>query len=158
MRLSLVRRLIGSLLILAALSGCRSRPIPVQGVVTLDGQPLESATVLFMPQDGAGRPASAFTDHDGSFSLTTFTAGDGALPGDYHVVVRKTLGRESEPPPIVPGDIESIKQHYPQRFTKKKGDEKKRLIPARYGNEAKTPLRITVPPEQPVVLELHDKT
>jgi hypothetical protein len=66
--------------------GCSTRPVPVEGLVSLDGRPLKNAAVTFIPE-GNGRIATAITGNDGSFHLTTFAAGDGALPGDYKVTI-----------------------------------------------------------------------
>jgi len=49
------------------LSGCGPKGpelAPVEGVVTLDGQPLEGATVLFHAE-GGGRPSTGTTDANG---------------------------------------------------------------------------------------------
>lgn len=42
---------------LLAASGCGSEA-KVSGKVTLDGQPLESGTIMFVPADGKGQPQS----------------------------------------------------------------------------------------------------
>lgn len=91
---------------LGGLEGCGSgRPetVPVSGVVTLDGKPIEGANVMLYPDtgelagagtqgkksDAVGRPAVGATDKDGKFTLETFEPGDGALPGKYKVGVIK---------------------------------------------------------------------
>lgn len=79
-----------------AAAGCgpgRPKTLPVTGVVTLDGKPLEEASVLFAPE-GGGRPATGLTDKEGRFRLGTFVPGDGALPGKHlvSVVKKKTSG------------------------------------------------------------------
>lgn len=64
---------------------------PVTGKVLVDGEPAVRAIVAFHPlapsADGKSYGASTFTDDDGAFRLTTFEAGDGALPGEYRVTV-----------------------------------------------------------------------
>jgi len=70
--------------------GCspgRPTTVPVGGTVTLDGMPLGGATVLFQP--ASGTPGRAVTADDGSFALTTFETGDGALIGRHRVAVTK---------------------------------------------------------------------
>ncbi len=77
---------------LALLAGCGPTNPPtaqVTGTVTLDGSPVEGATVLFLPDDTTNKAATASTEADGSYSLTTFEAGDGAMPGAYKVKVHK---------------------------------------------------------------------
>lgn len=51
----------------------------VTGMVTLDGQPLENATVELVPVDG-GKTAGGRTNADGQFQLE-----EGAVPGEYRV-------------------------------------------------------------------------
>lgn len=58
----------------------------VSGTVTLDGEPIAEASLTFMPQDG-GRPAFGITDSEGSFTLTTFADGDGAVHGEHLVTI-----------------------------------------------------------------------
>jgi hypothetical protein len=77
-------------------AGCgpdRPLTIPVNGTVTVDGTPVEGASVMFMPQF-QGRPAVGLTDTSGRFTLTTFARGDGAQPGQHKVTVtlQKTTG------------------------------------------------------------------
>ncbi len=81
---------IGILLIVAAGSvlatvGCGNSDFAsVGGVVTLDGEPLADATVVF---SSPGRPlATARTDPDGEFSMETGGM-DGIKPGEYAVTV-----------------------------------------------------------------------
>ena len=74
-----------------ALAGCgsdRPQTIRVSGTVTLDGSPVEGATVGFTPA-GGGRLATGTTDASGKFTLTTFEDGDGAVPGTHTVTVTK---------------------------------------------------------------------
>jgi hypothetical protein len=62
----------------------------VRGQVFLDGRPLAGATVTFHPADlTILRPvrADGNTAEDGSFLLSTYTAGDGAPTGRYKVTV-----------------------------------------------------------------------
>lgn len=91
-------RLLGSMAVcLAALAilGCNQGgsslgTIPVSGVVTLDGQPVEGAVVAFAPTSTTGRAASGVTDASGRYQLTTQDPGDGALPGSYAVTISKS--------------------------------------------------------------------
>lgn len=74
-------------------SGDPNRPktVRVTGTVTYNSSPVDGATVTFVP-DGAGkRGAVAKTDSSGRFTLMTFEAGDGAIPGSYSVKIAKTV-------------------------------------------------------------------
>lgn len=63
--------------------------VPVTGTVMHQGQPVEAATVTFVP-DGSGRACSGATDQSGHFELTTLQPGDGAMPGKYKVLISKS--------------------------------------------------------------------
>ncbi|MGH7202173.1 MAG: carboxypeptidase-like regulatory domain-containing protein, partial [Planctomycetaceae bacterium] len=51
-------------------------------------QPVEGATVVFIPT-GHKHGATAQTDAEGKFQLRTYEPGDGAVPGNYKVTIRK---------------------------------------------------------------------
>ncbi|WP_245764647.1 carboxypeptidase-like regulatory domain-containing protein [Planctomicrobium piriforme] len=55
----------------------------MSGVVTLDGQPLANADLLFQP--AAGRPSTGQTDESGRYSLTYSAKATGAKVGDHQV-------------------------------------------------------------------------
>lgn len=89
-----------------ALAGCGSKGptlYPVTGKVTAaDGKPLEHATVVFHPVDSSDPNAvkpRGKVGADGTFTLTTHAAGDGAPPGEYRVTVEQWLstGKGDEP-------------------------------------------------------------
>jgi hypothetical protein len=58
----------------------------VSGTVKYKGEPVAKARISFVPKDAAGRGASGDVEN-GSFSLSTLSPGDGALPGEYKVTV-----------------------------------------------------------------------
>jgi hypothetical protein len=80
--------------LVATVAGCggqRELPVkktyPVQGKITLKGEPVAFAIVTFEPKE-KGSPATAFTDKDGVFSGTrTYSNSemDGMVPGEYEV-------------------------------------------------------------------------
>ena len=57
----------------------------VRGLVTIDGSPLKSGMVYFNPMSGRG--ARGEIRSDGSFELTTYQDGDGAIVGEHKVFV-----------------------------------------------------------------------
>jgi hypothetical protein len=59
---------------------------PVSGTVKYNGQPVAKARINFTPKGGGHQGASGMVEN-GSFSLTTLSPGDGALPGEYVVTV-----------------------------------------------------------------------
>lgn len=80
----------------------------VRGVVTLDGEPIKNGTVMFEPDESKGTtgPQAIGTIlGDGSFVLSSQSAGDGAVVGFHRVGI---LGLDEEPsaeqPPPNPED------------------------------------------------------
>ena len=64
------------------------KPIAVKGKVVFDGKAVKNATVRYAPLDPQhGRIASAETDDQGEFEMSTFQPGDGVLPGKYRISV-----------------------------------------------------------------------
>ena len=57
----------------------------VHGTVRLDGQPLTTGTIQFVPT--AGRVANGKINADGTYTLGTFGSSDGALIGTHKVAV-----------------------------------------------------------------------
>src|SRR5689334_17675559 len=66
---------------------------PVAGTVTLDGEPLERASVLFQPDKG-GRPSYGVTDKSGRYSLLYSMSENGAEVGPATVKVTTRLAAE----------------------------------------------------------------
>ncbi len=64
---------------------------PVSGKVLVDGAPAVRALVGFHPKapqfNGEKYGGSTFTDDDGVFRMTTFSAGDGVPAGEYAVTI-----------------------------------------------------------------------
>jgi hypothetical protein len=63
--------------------GCQPAPAAVSGKVTLDGQPLDEAVIVFVPLE-AGRRKTGAEIHDGAYVTS---AVDGLLPGNYRVEI-----------------------------------------------------------------------
>jgi hypothetical protein len=82
---------------LLLLQGCGSSAtstegltVPVKGKITYKGKPLTSGTVVFEPED-AGREAHGKIQPDGTFELSTYGHGDGAVRGPNRVAVSGNL-------------------------------------------------------------------
>ena len=82
--------------LMVALIGCAPTndvgAAKVTGTVTYNGNPVEGATVSFVPSGEGGKMAAGSTDAQGKFTLTTVQAGDGAVPGAYQVAIAKVEG------------------------------------------------------------------
>ena len=78
------------------LAGCgKGGPVlPVNGVVTLDGNPVANATVRFYPDEGTDPTSSGYaqTGTDGKFVITSGKGEKGLVPGKYKVTVSKGGG------------------------------------------------------------------
>jgi major membrane immunogen (membrane-anchored lipoprotein) len=84
---------------------------PVKGKATVAGAVPEGALVVFYPAPGAAakdlRPSGKVTK-DGSFTLTTYDADDGAPAGDYTATIQwnkliKQGGDYKAGPDVIPG-------------------------------------------------------
>lgn len=96
-----------------ALAGCSSngrlKTAVVSGKVTFNGKPVPNGTVLFIPET-PGPTATGEIGPDGSYALTTYQKGDGAVLGKHKVVISAMEDTTSKlpedrnplPPSIVP--------------------------------------------------------
>lgn len=65
---------------------------PVNGTVTVDGKPLPSVTVFFMPAEGtSGLGAGGVTDETGAFTLKYKDDRDGVPAGTYRVLFSRLV-------------------------------------------------------------------
>jgi hypothetical protein len=121
---------LSTLLFVATGCGPSFKTVPVSGQVTLDGQPVDGAGVLFVPV-GLGPTARAVTDAQGRYQLKT-NALDGAAPGKYRVAVMKETGSGvavgADGLETAPG-VKTVA---------------KRLLPAIFGDPKTSPLEITI--------------
>lgn len=94
-------------LLLVALVGCgRSDLGTVTGTITLDGEPLADALVMFTPITG-GRPAAGRTDSQGNYELVHDRNSQGAVFGE-HVVEVSTgdeLANDDDTVTVIPEKI-----------------------------------------------------
>ncbi len=70
-------------------SGKMPDAIPVKGKVTYKGQPVTKGSITFEP-DGFGREAHGPIQSEGTYVLTTYKEGDGAVTGHHRVAVTGT--------------------------------------------------------------------
>ncbi len=110
---------LGTCLLALACFGCAQdgpEIAGVEGTITMDGEPLADASVVFIPENG--RPAGAATDSSGHYVLT-FTAGrEGTMPGKNKVQI-STAADPSETPDgePVPARPETIPMKYNAQTT-----------------------------------------
>lgn len=89
----------------------------VTGKVTYQGKPLTKGTISFISTDPSRSNANSVIGPDGSYSLQTTNPGDGAVVGDYKVIVSDV-------------DPNSLNTAAPGEPVKKQ----ERLIPEKYEN------------------------
>src|SRR6476620_7046745 len=137
-----------SILVAAAivLTGCpNSRPATyrVTGTVTMQGKPFAGAVITFVPTSKEGEAASAITDSEGKYALTTWQAGDGARPGEYRVKVSKQEETAGDPAKMVKDlTIEEEQKIYVEKKTAP--PPAKSLVPSKYLDESTSGLSHTV--------------
>lgn len=85
----------------------------VEGLVTLDGEPLGDARVIFSPEDGR-RPSSAVTESDGSYKLTYLEDQPGALPGRHKVIISTFV--EADPDSSDPRVKTGVREILPTKY------------------------------------------
>jgi hypothetical protein len=111
--------------------------VPVKGKVTYKGEPVAEAQVTFHPASTGGGSeipgAFALTDAQGNFVLRTFGDADGAAPGEFVVLVTKTID-ENAPAPGT-----GTKSGGPRKEPKFKS-----LLPGFLGDAKTSPLRVTI--------------
>lgn len=128
------------LIVALALIGCGKSgheldTAPVTGIVKIDGTPATSGFINVVPSKG--RMARGTIESDGSFTLSTYSDGDGAQIGTHAVTVTE-----------IPPD---------QRAAL--GVSGKAGIPSKYGAAASSGLSMSITPDGPnkIVLELESE-
>jgi hypothetical protein len=74
--------------------------------VTLDGKPVDGATVVFVPTGTPAYGAYAITDSSGRFTLKSSETVTGAVPGGYLVQVTKLVPDTSGSAVVTPEEAE----------------------------------------------------
>lgn len=79
-----------------AMTGCGERLYRVKGNVTFEGKPLSwGGSISFVPTGTVKiREAGSVINEDGTFELMTNKPGDGAMAGDYRVVIHQVTAKE----------------------------------------------------------------
>ena len=116
----------------------------VRGRVTYQGKPLPEGRILFWPPEG--RPAMAEIGPDGSYSLTTFVTGDGAIPGEHRVTIKATRVHFNEAGADIPRrDVAPGGESPSERSTEPVVEW---LVPRIYERAESSPLKAAVRPGQ----------
>lgn len=145
--------LLGSLLLVAALTGCQDAPPPtiaVTGIVTLDGVPCADAVVTFVPTgETKGNGGAGYTDAEGKFTAhlhdgQTGQGPPGLLPGKYKVVINKSVNPDGTPavrnPDVAPIDSTA-----------------RELLPSSYSNYDQTTLQLEISDKAGLLAVVHER-
>ena len=116
-----------------SLMGCGSKneyaTAPVSGTVSFAGKPLNTGSLLFVPS-GGGPSAQANINTDGTYSMTTYSEGDGAIIAKHDVIITALAAPTGG---LLPEDT---KRGYDAAA--------KSLIPEKFGDLAKSGLKVEV--------------
>lgn len=101
-----------------SIGGCGSnmKVAPVSGKITLDGEPLKRASVLFEPEKG-GRPSYGFTDQDGKYTLSYSMHESGAEVGPCTVKI-STLLKDEDDEGKPTAEAKASQELVPERYLK----------------------------------------
>lgn len=118
---------------------------PVTGTVTYKGNPVDGATIIFVPISADTEGATGKSGPDGQYTTTTYISGDGMRPGDYMLKVFKY-----DAPPLPPS--ESSPDFDPNAPLDDEGYDPsdsssapvKNNLPKKYESEVTSGLKLTV--------------
>jgi hypothetical protein len=137
------------LALVALAAGCTPANAPVEGQLLFDdGKPVAHANLRLVPTSGSQEAVGA-TDEKGDFKLTS-GGRDGAVPGDYKVVVTKvaTAGQVKGEVPETGEDMAKAMKGAGEQTLKSVGQGKppvvKDPVPGIYSSETTTTLTCKV--------------
>ncbi len=129
-------------LMLGLLIGCggssHEETATVTGKVTYQGKPVTKGRIAFYPPNG--RPAMGAIQSDGTYSLTTFEPGDGALLGNHRVTI--TASKSVGDAPTATGFMDEIMQA--RKGQAQPASKTVWLVPEKYSNRKKSKLQAEV--------------
>ncbi len=132
---------LGCLLVLGCSDDGLGKRYYVGGTVKYNGKPVEKGEINFVTTVEGGRAASGVIEN-GSYTLTTLTPGDGALPGKYEVTIASREVDLSEAQAKVGKMGGNIS--LPQEMVGKAYKKAKNNIPAKYSTTSTSGLTTEV--------------
>jgi len=133
-------------ILITAVVGCGGgKPVPV--LVTMDGKPVDGATVVLTSEDKGGATLNGLTGSDGTATLDSSPKG-AVKAGTYKVVVTKVKALSS-------GAVDPAES---KKMMMQGARPAKSELPEKYGSLKSTPLTLTIPPPSaPAKIELTSK-
>ena len=120
----------------------------VTGKVTMNGEPVDGASLMFYAQDSTGEGGGGKTDASGNYSITAPSAVKGGLfPGEYKVTIAKYAEVVDEDQQAYEsGEItyDELQERKAAKGPYGKVETGELLTPAQYSNTNATPLTVTV--------------
>lgn len=68
--------------------GCGPAVVPVEGIVSIDGEPLTNGRLILNPKGGEGTTAFSNITETGAYRLQCVESTKGIMPGKYSVMVK----------------------------------------------------------------------
>lgn len=133
----------GALFLIGCADDGLGQRYPVSGSVTYKGEKVPTGTVNFIPSDESAKPATGEIK-DGSYSLTTLSADDGAFPGKYKVTIESLDIDLSAAKAFVKSKGGDPESQLPQELIVKARKNAKSNIPTKYAAQATSPLTAEV--------------
>ena len=135
------------LLVVPGVAGCSRDFLPVEGIVLVDGKPVENGTgLLFCPLDKPGRPATGRVGADGRFTMQSGPR-EGVMRGRYKVAISNSTNTVEQP--VFDGEASPWSpefQKYEQRLREFLAQPARPgMIPVAYSSMVSTPLEWRVP-------------
>lgn len=134
----------------ATIAGCGKKAgperVPVAGNVSIDGEPLKSGSIRFIPTAPTKGPAAVAQIKEGAYELG---ATDGPVPGTLRVEIEATEFQEFE--------LDDEKA-YAERATKGKSPLKKNPIPAIYNRNSTLTRNLAAEGDRQLDFALSSKT
>ncbi len=152
MKLAKILTVVSLCLAVVAVTGCGKDAAykKTTGTVTLEGQPLEGATIMFYPTASDGEAGAGRSDSAGKYEVTSSGAsngGTGLKPGDYKVTIVKYEEVVDEDQAAYDrGEItyDELQNRKSKGGPNKKSKAPKLLSPVEYSNTNATTLTATV--------------
>lgn len=147
----MVRHAVYMLLASTVLTGCGRGPnlVEVEGMLTLDGEPLAFKSIVFVPEQGTPENGAAgYSNKEGKYQLMAIVSGvtrdmDGVPPGRYKVTVSE---------PMIPISEKDFEKPESPRASDDPAPAigfptapRKQEIPRVYTSSTTTPLTLEVP-------------
>ncbi|VTS08946.1 carboxypeptidase-like regulatory domain-containing protein [Tuwongella immobilis] len=138
-----VARALAMLMLVGGMVGCgggsENGEIPVQGKVTMDGEPLNQATIRFLPNT-TSNGGMGVSKVDGTFSIAGPQGQNGVPVGTYKVTVSRRLNPDGSLPP---SDEEPILSKAVEKLPPSFSDPNRTTLSVNLASDGKVELKLS---------------